>query len=423
MKWLKSDPEAPRLRRWLVGLLVVVACLAVLASTLAIWAHTLVFNTDRWVEVVAPIGKDPAVTQKASVYLTDRAIEASDLQNRIAEALPPRAAFLAAPITEQVRTFTQERLLQVLRDPRVYDLWVKLNRVAHEHLIAVLRGESKVVQLQGDQVQLNLLPLIAKALDTVQQAMPDALGSRITIPTLDPSASPDEMRQQLSTALGRPLPSDFGTVTLFEGQQVSQVQTAVRLFDRLIWLLVIVTVLLVAAAVALSPAKLRTGVQLGIGTVVAFVLARIITHRIEQSIADGLSSQPGSGVAKGVISSAVDNLNGFTQWLIIAGIVVAVAAFLASRPQWFVKAKDWGAVAAGAGEARMSALRSPAHRFIGAHRDGLQVAGVVVALVILFFWTSSIWLAILVIALLAVYEVLMVRFAGPPADGPAPKVS
>ncbi len=421
MNWLKSDADAPRLRRWLVGLLVVVACLAVLAAALAIWAHTLVFNTDKWVEVVAPIGKDPEVTQAASVYLTDKAIEASDLESRIAEALPTRAAFLAAPLTEQVRTFTQERVLQLLRDPRVYDLWVQLNAKAHERLVAVLRGESDVVQLEGDQVQLNLLPLIAQALEAVQEAMPDALGQRVAIPQIDASATADEMRQQLSTALGRPLPPDFGTVVLFESQQVTEVQTAVRLFDRFVWAIVIFALVLIAAAVALSPRKLRTGIQLGVGVVAAVVVARVITNRLEQSIVDGLAGRPGEGVARRVVTSALDNLNGFTQWLLIAGIVVAVAAFLASRPHWFVKARDWGAVAAGTGQARAAALRSPAHRFIGAHRDGLQIAGVVVALVLLFFLTLSIWLVILVIALLAVYEVLVLRLAAQPAGGAEPK--
>lgn len=414
--WLRGDPDAPRLRRWLVGLLVVLACLGVLLSALAVWTHTLVFNTDRWVKVVAPVGKDPKVTQAASVYLTNKAIEASDLQNRIANALPPRASYLAGPITEQVRAFVQPRVLKLLQDPRTYDLWVKLNQLAHEQLVAVLRGDSKLVQLNGDQVQLNLMPLIAQALDTVQQALPDALGNRITIPTLDPSASPDQMRQELSTALGRPLPSDFGTVVLFQGQQVTQVQSAVAAFDRLVWIIVIFTLVLIVACLILSPRRLRTVVQLGVGTVIALVVARVITHQVEQHIVSGLGTPNGIGVAKTVVTSAIDNLNGFTQWVIIAGIVVAVAAFLGAHPQWFVKARDVGAVAVGASGARAAALRSPAHRFIQAHRDGLQVVGVIVALLILFFATLSLWLAVLVIALLAVYEVLVLRLAAQPAQ-------
>ena len=420
MDWFRGDPDAPRLRRWLVGVLVALACLAILVSALAIWAHTLVFDTDRWVEVVAPVGKDAEATQAASVYLTDKAIEATDLEARIGEALPPRAAFLAAPLTDEVRSFLQARVLNLLEDPRTYDLWLELNRRAHQRLVAVLRGESTFVQLEGDQVQLNLLPLIAEAIVRVQEILPQALDERLTIPTLDPSASPDEMRAELSTALGRPLPPEFGTVVLYEDQSVSEVQDAVRLFDRFVWLIVIVALVLIAASLALSPRRLRTVVQLGVGTVAAVVIARLITARLEERLVDALTQKPGSGVARTVVTSAIDNLDGVTRWLLVAGIVVAVAAFLASRPHWFAKARDWGAVAAGAGEARVAALRSPAHRFIGAHRDGLQIAGVALALVVLFFATPPPWLTLLVLAVLVVYEVLVLRLAASgPVDGQA----
>ncbi len=195
----------------MVLVLVALASVGVLASAVSLWTHSLLFNTDRWVETVGPVLEDPEVTHDLSVLLTDKAIEASDLETRVTDALPPRAQFIAPAIVDATRDFMQKRMEEWLNRPEAYDLWLKINGFAHERLVAVLEGDSTYIQLNGDEVRLNLVPLIAKALELIEQVLPGALDERIDVPQIDPAASAEEMRAQLESATGRTLPEDFGT--------------------------------------------------------------------------------------------------------------------------------------------------------------------------------------------------------------------
>src|SRR5512133_2849451 len=132
-----------RLRFWLALILVVVSVLAIIVSCVAVWAHRTVFDTDTYVATVAPLIKDPAVQNDIATTVTDQALTASDLQNRIANVLPDRAAFLAGPITVQIGEFMQKELQQFLASPQAEQAWIRINEAGHERLVAVLRGESK----------------------------------------------------------------------------------------------------------------------------------------------------------------------------------------------------------------------------------------------------------------------------------------
>lgn len=412
--WISPPDPGPgtRLRRWMVLLLVVLASVGILLSAVSLWTRSLLFDTDRWVQTVGPVLQEPEVTHDLSVYLTDRAVEASDLEARVADVLPPRAQFLAPAVTDAARDFVQKRMEERLNRPETYDLWLRLNRFAHERLVAVLEGDSTYIQLNGDEVQLNLVPLVAKAMDLIERVLPGALSDRIDVPRIDPDASADEMRAELEAATGRTLPPDFGTVTLYKGDQVTQAQQAVRIFKAAVVAIVVVTVLLIAAALLFSRRRLRTLIQLGLGTLIAVTLARVAVRRLDDAVVEGISGRDGARIAKALIGSATGNLLDVLVWLIVAGVLVSVVAYLATRRTWFLAARDYAAAAAGT-TGELVASRAPLRLWLGRHYDGARAAGVVVAVVALLFTTSSWWLTILVLALTAAYEVAVWKLAEP----------
>jgi hypothetical protein len=412
--WISPPEPGPgtRLRRWMVLLLVILASVGVLLSAIALWTNSLLFDTDRWVETVGPVLQDPEVTHDLSVYLADRAIEASDLEARVTDVLPPEAQFLAPAITDAARDLVQKRMEERLNQPETYDLWLKLNGFAHERLIAVLEGDSEYIQLNGDQVQLNLVPLIARALELIDEVLPGALGDRVDIPQVDPEASAEEMRAELEAATGRTLPEDFGTVVLYEGDQVTEAQQAVRIFKAAVLAILIVTLLLLAAALLFSQRRLRTLIQLGLGTLIAVVVARVAVQRLSDAVVEGLSGRDGVRIAEALIDSAANSLLDVLVWLIVAGALVSLMAYLATKRSWFVAARGYAAAAAGT-TGELVADHAPLRRWLGRNYDGARAAGVVVAVVALLFTTSSWWLTILVLALTAAYEVAVWKLAEP----------
>ena len=62
-KWRASGarPFLHRLRRPLAIVLLVLGCLAVPVSVVAVWTRTQLMNTDAYVAMVAPLADDPAI--------------------------------------------------------------------------------------------------------------------------------------------------------------------------------------------------------------------------------------------------------------------------------------------------------------------------------------------------------------------------
>ena len=90
-----TSRRAPRIRTGVALFLVVVSVLAVLVSTLALWSRGIIFDTETYVKVVAPVAEDPEVRKAVSTYVAGKAVEAADLNTRIEDALPSDAKVLA----------------------------------------------------------------------------------------------------------------------------------------------------------------------------------------------------------------------------------------------------------------------------------------------------------------------------------------
>ena len=180
-----------RARRILVGFLIFLSCLAVAISGLTIWVHYTVMNTDGYMNLIGPIGKNPEAIANLSEYISDQAVIATDLQQRVTDGLPEQAQFLAAPITATVADFITKGAQKVLSSEQAYDLWLQVNRRAHENVVALLRGETTKVYTEGDEVKLNLLPLVSQVLVWVDDKLPGGLASEFSPPVIDPETDPD----------------------------------------------------------------------------------------------------------------------------------------------------------------------------------------------------------------------------------------
>lgn len=91
-----------------------------------------------------------------SAYMTDQVFNTLNVQQRVQEVLPPLAAFLATPLTGQVRTYVAASVNKVIASPAFAQLWVEMNRVAQKQVVAILEGDSTVVPSSGDRVTLTL---------------------------------------------------------------------------------------------------------------------------------------------------------------------------------------------------------------------------------------------------------------------------
>jgi hypothetical protein len=387
-------PHPSRLRGLLVGLLVFLSCLAVVVTGLTLWTHYTVMNTDGYMALVGPIGKDPVAIQNLSEYIGGEVIVATDLQQRVTDALPSRVQLLAGPITAYVEEFITKGARKVLSSPKAYDLWLKINRVGHEKIIALLRGDTTNAYIAGDDVRLNMLPLISQVLVWADERLPGGLSDRFSPPVIAPDSDPLAGIQEVANWSGRPLPSDFGQITLLQSDALGPAQTAVKWFDRLTWILPLVTAALIALSIWLSRRRARTAIAIGIGAAVAIFVTRVIVKRASLYLTEQVQEGEGETLVRDVVDASLGPLTTITIWICVSGVVAALLVWLLGRRD--VRA---GVVAAGrrvAGQAaEIHIPDSPVTSWIVNHVTGVRWGVLVVGLIVLALVTSS-WLGILV---------------------------
>jgi hypothetical protein len=306
-----------------------------LLSGVTVWTHQAFLNTDNWVELVGPLAHDPKVVSAVSAYTADQVVTLLQVQQRVEQALPQQAHFLAVPVTNVIHDFTQKRVANLMRTPQFQQVWIATNRYVHAQVLAALRGQTTNVTISSGTVTLNLIPIIDQALQALQKELSGLIPGNVHLPDVSQLQVPPQARAKLSEALGVTLPENFGEITLFHSHQLAQAQRLLRLADILTVLLPIITALLLAATLWLSLDRRRTLIQLGIGVAITFLLARVTIGYLTDQVVNGITNSTAQGIASDVIPSAVEGLLTLTVLLMLAGIVTIAIAYLIGKPEWF----------------------------------------------------------------------------------------
>ncbi len=322
-----------RRRRVLLVLLFLLTCLAILTSSVTVWVHQTVLNTDRWVSLVGPVAANPAVQAAMSEQIASQVIIALDVQQKLVNVLPPKAGFAAGPITQALQDQIQQRLAKRMASPEFQQAWITANRVAHAQIVRILRGDTPNLTIADGYIHLDLWPLIGQALTQLQQA--GLIPADANLPDVSNGLSPGA-QAVIEKVLGVTLPADFGTVRLMPADKLVQAQQYVRYFDLITIATVLLAILLILVTIWYAPRRRWMVIYLAIGGAVAIILARFALQSVAGSIIDSLDDGDTATTVRGVLSAVFDDLYGFTRLIVIGSIVIAIVAYLTSRPRWLV---------------------------------------------------------------------------------------
>jgi hypothetical protein len=128
----------PRWRRTLVALLVVVGCVLAPLSILGVWIRNTLLDTDRYVETIGPLIDDPDVQDALATRITTTLLTGTDVEQRIADALPSQASFIAPAVANGLDQFVEGAAHDLVQSERVEELWDVANRRAHTQVVALL---------------------------------------------------------------------------------------------------------------------------------------------------------------------------------------------------------------------------------------------------------------------------------------------
>ena len=217
----KSEPKSPakpgKGRRALVWGLVVGASLIAFVSILTLWSQRQMLDNGNFKKASQQLIQDPAIQQALSVYLVNQLYDNVDVEQALAQKLPPALQGLAGPAAGALRQPATNAVGVILQRPRVQRAWVNASALAHEKLVNVLENKTgHGISTGNGEVTLDLSQLVAE------------LGANLGLP---------------QSALDQ-LPTNTGVITVMTSDQLSSAQTGVQVLHALsLWLLVLVLVM------------------------------------------------------------------------------------------------------------------------------------------------------------------------------------
>ncbi len=333
-----APPDRHRGRSIAATALGILAVLVLTVTVVAVWARAIVLRPEPVADLVGDALAEPDVQQGLAAYLANAAAEATDLESRLQAALPGPLARLAPSIAAGAEASAERVLERVLATPRFERVVRTLVERAHARAMRLLEGDGIAdgINVADGQVTLNTLPLMTGALSALQSAT--GLFSNLQIPQLTADGDTQQQIGQLSQAVGRDLPDDFGQIVVYQSDSVSNAQASVQtaqrvlvLAKRAVWLLLILSVVLVAATILVAPRRLRAMLVLALGTLATMVLLRSALRTVVDQAAN-LATAPGAKATIGsIVGGAARSLQRLAGVVLLVAVVAAVVAVLVRR--------------------------------------------------------------------------------------------
>lgn len=314
-----ASPAAPhehhRGRAVASWVLLVLACVTLAASAVAVWVNRVALDTDTWVDTSSEVLADPTVQASLATAIATRLDEQVGFEEEAAGALPPRLQGFAPVIATGAYDLVERGAERALAGPRVQELWKDANRVAHSVLLDVLEGR-RVQTAPDGSIVLDLRPII--------QEVAAAVG--------------------IDASVVQRIPDDRAQITVAPGQRLERARQIAHWLDMLALWLPILAIVLLAAAIWVAPDRRRQLGRVGIGLVlIAFLLVaarRGIGGWLPEQVA---ANTQGEATAKVVWRIVSEGLAVAAVTIAVIGVVAFVGAWLAAPRKWPTRMR--GAVA------------------------------------------------------------------------------
>ena len=133
-------------RRISAWVLIVLASILIPVSVMSVWAISTVTDTDKYVETMAPLARNPVIVDGLATRATNALFSTHIVQNKVTAALPKTAKPLVAPIVNEVNSYVYGLAIKVFSSPKFGQLWDLLNRHSHAAVVNILTGKQTPLQ-------------------------------------------------------------------------------------------------------------------------------------------------------------------------------------------------------------------------------------------------------------------------------------
>jgi hypothetical protein len=291
-----------RLVSW--GLIAFTTLLLVFAIA-AIWVKRQALDDQYWRDTSSQLVENEQIRSTVADYLVDQLFANVDVASKLRTALPKELQPLAGPAAGGLREVATRAANRALEDPRVQSAWVEANSLTHTQFVNLIEDKGTLLTIQGNAVILNLAPLVTE------------LANRVGI----------------GADVGAKLPGGIAQVSVIEADQVSTLQSAVRLLKSLVIVLALLVPFLYALAVFLVPGRRRQALLgVGLGIVAAGLLTMLLRNVVGDQVVNGLSSTAAiEPTVQATWTIATSLLGEMALNTTLFGLALVFAAWLAGR--------------------------------------------------------------------------------------------
>ncbi len=229
-----------------------------------------------------------------------------DLRTPLVEITPDSLDPVIDVLLAGVEARLQGQVTELIQRPEVASTVAEIAGRAHALAVDVLEGESVSDRLNvdGDAVRINLVPLVARALGL----LPDlGLFADVEVPQFEPGGDPAAQVADLEAAFDVELADDFAQPVIFRSDTLEELGTTVDLARSLLffaraglWVLLIVGAAFAVLSIRLATRRLRAAVVLVAGVVALSLLTRAITGTLASRVPDAVED-PGARATVGEI--------------------------------------------------------------------------------------------------------------------------
>jgi hypothetical protein len=387
------------IRSTAVVLLMVIGFVLTPMSIWSTWVRNNIYDTNRYVETVAPLAQDPAVVSQVSTAVTDELFTQIDVEALLQQNLPPKLSFAAGPLASQIKTQTNNVVTKALETEQFQNLWVQVNRTASEQLVAFLEADQpSALSVQNGQLVLDIGPIVANVKEQLQ-AQGFSLASKI--PTVSKSV----------------------VLPVANVAEIIRAKQAINGFRSLSYVFPIVGIICFALAIFLARDRRRAVIWVGGLLAAGALLSGVLLASGRSAF---LANRPGTVFDAATASSMFDTLTRFlrnsNRVAFFLGLIIALVAAFSGPYGWAVRTRGVVSGAITSGGERTGWDTGSFGAFFARHRRGWMLAIVLLYALAVVLWTQPtpavlFWLLIAALVLLA----LGIFFAATaPADGGQP---
>jgi hypothetical protein len=398
-----AAPPAPaaRARRYTVGavLVLVVACLLAPVSVVAVWAKSQVFDTDRYVQTVAPLAEDAAVQRMVTQRITAGIFSRIDVEGLTSEAIAALRSTLPADVGQNLQALSglvadgvqravRDQIGNVVASDTFADAWAEANRAAHDQLVATLSGQGgAALQIEGTTVSVQLAPFA----NAVKQRLVDR-----------------------GFALAERIPSINAKFVILRSSDLPRIQRGFDLLNTLGLWLPLLTLGLFVIGVSLARDHRLALVGGGLGLALSMLLVGIGLAVARLAYLDAIPARVMPPDAATVIyDTIVRFLREGIRAVGLGALVVSVGAFLLGPSRAATAVRQQATAGAAAGSRVLASLgvqTVPVSQRVAPHTHGVRIALVLVAFLafLLPAYPTPALVVLIAVGLLAALLVLQV---------------